>query len=174
MAGEWIKVRTNLWDDPRVCAMCDLTGASEAFVIGGLYWLWSKAATGADVTLAGIDNQVGISGFGNALIASRWLHACADGLLVARLAPDGLEIFQIRDEHLRPPTHEWAVIRARIFQRDNYTCQYCGASACRLECDHVIPVARGGAHADDNLATACFPCNRSKRDKLLTEWRIKK
>lgn len=26
-------------------------------------------------------------------------------------------------------------------------------------------------HDDDNLVTACFNCNRSKRDKLVSEWR---
>lgn len=72
---------------------------------------------------------------------------------------------------LRPSAEVWAKIRARIFERDNYTCQYCGAYGVALECDHIFPVARGGSHDDDNLNTACFPCNRSKRDKTLDEWR---
>lgn len=71
----------------------------------------------------------------------------------------------------RPAANEWAEIRARIFERDDYTCQYCGARGGRLECDHIHPVSRGGSHDDDNLATACFRCNRSKRDKTLDEWR---
>ena len=71
----------------------------------------------------------------------------------------------------RPFAHVWRVIRDRIFKRDDYTCQYCGERGMRLECDHVIPVSRGGVHADDNLVTACFACNRSKRDKLVSEWR---
>ena len=40
-----------------------------------------------------------------------------------------------------------------------------------LECDHVIPVARGGGHDDDNLVTACVSCNRSKSDKMLEDWK---
>lgn len=71
----------------------------------------------------------------------------------------------------RPLSHIWKAIRDRIFQRDDYTCQYCGERGKKLECDHVIPVARGGLHDDDNLVTACFTCNRSKRDKLVSEWR---
>lgn len=71
----------------------------------------------------------------------------------------------------RPPTHEWVQIRARIFERDDYTCQYCESRGGRLECDHIVPVARGGGHDDENLTTACFRCNRSKRDKLVSEWR---
>lgn len=72
---------------------------------------------------------------------------------------------------LRPHHLVWRVIRERIFQRDNYTCSYCGAHGVKLECDHIVPVARGGLHEDSNLTTACRACNRSKRDKLLTEWR---
>lgn len=75
-------------------------------------------------------------------------------------------------ENLRPPASLWRAIRERIFQRDDYTCQYCGARGVRLECDHKVPVARGGGHDDSNLATACFTCNRSKRDKLISEWRL--
>ena len=71
----------------------------------------------------------------------------------------------------RPSAEVWAGIRQRIFQRDDYTCQYCGARGGVLECDHVLPVARGGGHCDDNLATACFDCNRSKSAKLVEEWR---
>lgn len=71
----------------------------------------------------------------------------------------------------RPYAHEWRVIRDRIFRRDDYTCHYCGERGRKLECDHVMPVARGGRHDDDNLVTACFACNRSKRDKTVEEWR---
>lgn len=71
----------------------------------------------------------------------------------------------------RPPSHIWRDIRNRIFKRDDYTCQYCGKRGLKLECDHVIPVAKGGSHNDENLVTACFECNRSKKDKLVHEWR---
>lgn len=72
---------------------------------------------------------------------------------------------------LRPHPSVWRLIRERIFHRDDYTCAYCGVRGVTLECDHVVPVARGGGHDDSNLTTACRPCNRSKRDKLLTQWR---
>ena len=75
-----------------------------------------------------------------------------------------------RDE-LRPTASVWRVIRERIFVRDDYTCQYCSERGGRLECDHIFPVSRGGGHEDENLTTACRECNRSKRDKLITEWR---
>lgn len=65
---------------------------------------------------------------------------------------------------------EWAAIRSAIFARDDYTCRYCGERGGRLECDHVIPVSRGGDSTPDNLATACFGCNRSKGAKQLQQW----
>lgn len=75
-----------------------------------------------------------------------------------------------RQELDRPPSHEWRDIRQAIFIRDDFTCQYCGSRGVRLECDHIHPVSKGGSHDPDNLVTACFLCNRSKRDKTLSEW----
>lgn len=71
----------------------------------------------------------------------------------------------------RPHAREWRVLRETIFDRDNYTCTYCGDRGGRLECDHIVPVSRGGSNDVENLTTACFDCNRSKRDKLVSEWR---
>lgn len=72
---------------------------------------------------------------------------------------------------IRPSPSIWRRIRAAIFKRDDYTCQYCGARGVRLECDHVFPVSKGGHHGEENLVTACFDCNRSKRDKTVEEWK---
>lgn len=72
---------------------------------------------------------------------------------------------------LRQPIDEWKITRIRIFKRDNYVCQYCEDVGGALECDHIIPVSRGGSNDDDNLCTACRACNRAKSNKLLSEWR---
>lgn len=64
----------------------------------------------------------------------------------------------------------WAALRAEVFRRDNYTCQYCSDRGGRLEADHLIPVSRGGETVLENLATACLACNRAKGTKLLSEW----
>lgn len=74
-------------------------------------------------------------------------------------------------DYSRPSSEVWRVIRNRIFERDGFTCAYCGSTGGRLECDHIIPVAKGGTHEDSNLITACFACNRSKHAKTLAEWR---
>lgn len=63
-------------------------------------------------------------------------------------------------------------LRNCIKQRDDYTCQMCGASIMEqslllLEVDHIIPVAKGGLTAPENLQTLCWKCNRSKSDKII-------
>ena len=60
-------------------------------------------------------------------------------------------------------------LRFTVFQRDHFTCQYCGAQPpdVVLVCDHITPVAKGGATTLDNLITACEPCNQGKADREL-------
>lgn len=55
-------------------------------------------------------------------------------------------------------------LRFRTFQRDNFTCQYCGGKAPNvlLELDHVKPVSDGGTNDESNLITSCIACNRGK------------
>jgi hypothetical protein len=61
--------------------------------------------------------------------------------------------------------------RFEIFKRDGFICQYCGRGTpdVVLELDHVVPRAEGGSDDDHNLVTACWDCNRGKRDTLLDE-----
>jgi len=56
-----------------------------------------------------------------------------------------------------------------IFAHDSYRCVYCG-SAENLTLDHIVPVARGGTHTENNLVTACLHCNISKGMKPLIVW----
>ena len=70
--------------------------------------------------------------------------------------------------------------RKNIFERDNYTCQYCGTKpsdkASSLTFDHVIPRSQGGKTTWSNIATCCHSCNRKKSNKTPRQlgWRIKK
>lgn len=66
---------------------------------------------------------------------------------------------------------EWDALRSIVYARDDFTCVYCGARGVQLECDHIVPLARGGSTSVENLATACRQCNRSKGSKLNSEWR---
>ena len=60
-------------------------------------------------------------------------------------------------------------IRFEIFKRDGFKCAYCGKAppAVTLELDHIEPKAKGGKDDINNYLTACFDCNRGKRDILL-------
>lgn len=86
---------------------------------------------------------------------------------VARLRQRGLEKIRkglVRTRVLVPRIHRFA-----IFQRDRFTCQYCGRRAPNvvLELDHVRPVTKGGGSEDSNLITSCWECNRDKAAKLI-------
>jgi len=62
-------------------------------------------------------------------------------------------------------------VRWQVLKRDNFTCQYCGASApdVKLHVDHVQPKFKGGGDYSANLRTACEQCNSGKRiDELPT------
>ena len=53
--------------------------------------------------------------------------------------------------------------RRAVFARDEWACQYCGASAENL--DHVLPRSRGGLHVWENVVAACRRCNAKKEDR---------
>lgn len=88
MAGEWIKMRTNLWDDPRISRLCDLTDQPEAMVVGGLYWLWAMADEHSEdgflpgLTLRAIDRKTSVAGLGQALSDIGWISEAEGGLQV--------------------------------------------------------------------------------------------
>ncbi len=71
----------------------------------------------------------------------------------------------------RLPENLWRQVRARIFERDNYSCVYCGATKVQMHCDHVLPLSHGGSNDDDNLATSCPRCNIKKGRRTPQEWR---
>ena len=89
-AGDWIKMRNNLWDDPRISQICDLTDALEATVIGGLYWLWSAADEHTEdgfmpgLSTSGIDRKTGVKGLGKALVSIGWIEDGEGGITILR------------------------------------------------------------------------------------------
>src|SRR5262245_58197892 len=62
-------------------------------------------------------------------------------------------------------------MRFAIFQRDIFTCQYCGAKGpdVKLVLDHIKPVSKGGSSDYTNLVTSCWVCNSGKADSHLRE-----
>jgi 5-methylcytosine-specific restriction endonuclease McrA len=66
-------------------------------------------------------------------------------------------------------------IRMEILQRDNWTCQYCGANGhgVKLTIDHRVPTWRYNDHTPKNLIVACRSCNSSKGRMSEQEFRDK-
>lgn len=64
------------------------------------------------------------------------------------------------------PQKKVAFTRFNLFLRDEFCCQYCGATG-DLTFDHVLPRARGGITSWENVVAACSRCNLHKGSKLL-------
>jgi 5-methylcytosine-specific restriction endonuclease McrA len=58
------------------------------------------------------------------------------------------------------------------------SCPYCGEKILdksenikkRKTLDHLIPLSKGGLHAQHNILVCCHQCNSKKRDKSYPEW----
>lgn len=86
------------------------------------------------------------------------------------------------------PKHEVRFSRKNIFERDDYTCQYCGVKPPSkrqalkwmeehsLNLDHVVPRSKGGKTTWDNIVSSCYKCNSKKCDKTLEQlgWKLRK
>jgi 5-methylcytosine-specific restriction endonuclease McrA len=64
-----------------------------------------------------------------------------------------------------PRMRQVPLSRRALFQRDNFTCQYCGEKPDRLEVEHVVPRSHGGRNVWENVVTSCRACNAHKRDR---------
>lgn len=52
-------------------------------------------------------------------------------------------------------------VRWTVWERDNFTCHYCGTRRY-LGVDHVVAESAGGDGTPSNFVTACRPCNSKK------------
>jgi hypothetical protein len=57
-------------------------------------------------------------------------------------------------------------VKVFVWNRDAGRCVRCGSNE-RLEFDHVIPIAMGGANTARNLQLLCEACNRAKGASLV-------
>jgi len=73
---------------------------------------------------------------------------------------------------IRRPYRERKLTRFEVFNRDHYTCQYCGRETRQLTLDHIIPRFRSGQHTWENVVSACVPCNRRKAGRTPQEARM--
>ncbi len=70
---------------------------------------------------------------------------------------------------IKRPRPKRKLTRFEIFNRDQYTCQYCSRQTRQLTLDHVIPRYRGGEHTWENVVSACISCNRRKAGRTPAE-----
>jgi 5-methylcytosine-specific restriction endonuclease McrA len=74
---------------------------------------------------------------------------------------------------VKRPYRQKKLSRYEVFNRDKYTCQYCGKETKQLTIDHVIPRYRGGQHTWENVVSACVDCNRRKAGRTPKEANMK-
>ena len=147
MAGDWIKMRGNLWDDPRVARLCDMTDQSEAAIVGALYWLWATADQHTEdgvmpgLSLRQIDRKTGVDGFGKALCDIGWL---ADH-------PEGVRIVGFEE-------HNGSSAKRR-----------CSESRRKMSARDADIVRTDGGHAADETQQTCAPREEKRREEKRRE-----
>lgn len=72
------------------------------------------------------------------------------------------------NDYAHVPAKEVKFNRQNVFDRDDFTCQYCGKKSHEsgLNLDHVIPRDRGGKTSWENIVTSCISCNTKKANRL--------
>lgn len=70
---------------------------------------------------------------------------------------------------------DWDERRQRVYKRDGYKCQNCGARGgpggnTRLHAHHKTPVSEGGSHRLSNLITLCPSCHNDQHDHDILAW----
>ena len=64
----------------------------------------------------------------------------------------------------------WQKLRELCFERDDYTCVWCGEfEGVTLHLDHLYPVSKGGSNEHENLVTACGRCNLGKHARIIPD-----
>lgn len=59
---------------------------------------------------------------------------------------------------------DWQQRRKKVYQRDGYECQNCGAKGgskgdVQIHAHHIVPISSGGTHKLSNLKTVCQDCH---------------
>jgi 5-methylcytosine-specific restriction endonuclease McrA len=80
--------------------------------------------------------------------------------------------------YVNPGLQRVALTRKNLLLRDDYTCQYCGATGTdrTLTVEHIQPksyfkngILKGNPNTWTNLVAACFRCNQRKRNRTPKE-----
>ena len=183
MAKDYINISTDFFSNLKVRKLERHCGIKGIFCLQRL-WMWA-AQYRPDGNLSGLQQEDieiaaqwdnGGGHFFDSLINLRFIDIDNDNGVLR------LHDWQKHQRHLLSNTDdsgkrildvsqsEWNALRRMVFERDNFTCQYCGAINVPLECDHILPFSRGGKSTLSNLATACRSCNRRKSNRTPKQW----
>lgn len=108
MAGDWLKIRHDLREDPAVIAIAEITGLEEDHVVGKLHRIWSWAdrqtidGNAPSVTETYVDRYVNVTGFAQAMSAAGWLEITSEGI-----------VFPNFDEHISETAKKRALTARR-------------------------------------------------------------
>jgi len=98
-----------------------------------------------------------------------------DGTLYTVLLPEEVALVKEKLSSVLTPAEENYFKdpekRKEIFERDKYTCHYCGEKVTpeNATLDHFIPQHMDGKHTKENLKTSCLICNSIKSGKTYEE-----
>lgn len=151
MAGDWIKMRQDLHDDPAVVQIALLIDTEEDSVVGKLHRLWCWAdkhttdGTAPAITSKWVDRYVSKTGFADAMAKAGWISFSADGVTFPSFDIHNGQSAKVRAEASirqrlsRKNRDEGVTGVARtsipkpftrhVLNRDGFTCVYCGTSS---------------------------------------------
>lgn len=109
MAGDWIKVRDNLHEDPAVAQIATALGIDVYAAMGRLIRIWTWAdqqvADGnANVTLLYLDQLVSTPGIADAMVLAGWLEVPENGRIT----------FPKYDRHMSKAAKKRALTKVRV------------------------------------------------------------
>lgn len=143
---------------------------------------WETHELGNDVQIKGVvigsrDREVTLYLPGEAsLVGAAFLYPTAEELQKWLLATDDPKFEEIDPSgvvkaiHRKMTRHVDQELMWETYRRDNFTCQYCGATNRALTYDHWLAQKFGGPTTLENGVTACRPCNKAKGHMTVEAW----
>lgn len=106
----------------------------------------------------------------------RWKQELENAQLINSIEEEGEKLLVVRNfdkyntgygrrlTRIKTAPRRERIRRDVVIEREGKKCYLCGKELAddEITLDHVIPLAHGGSHTEDNLKVACRSCNASK------------